>query len=62
MPAPYKVYARKCDVAFTASQIEAAKHRAALEGKTFSDVVRDALDAYLAKKPRPHGRKRRAAA
>lgn len=48
MAAPTKVYAKDYEVAFTAKQVAALQHEAALTGLTISDLIRAAVEtAYM---------------
>lgn len=44
VPAPHRVYAKDYEVAFTAKQVAALQHEAALTGLTISDLVRAAVE------------------
>lgn len=48
MPVPYKIYERRFEVKLTTRQLESIYGRSSLDGTSPSQVIRDALDAYLA--------------
>lgn len=48
MAAPHKVYAKKVWINFTTEQLQGMEREALLTGSTVSEVVRRAMDAYLA--------------
>ncbi len=52
MAAPTRVYARDYQVAFTAKQVAALQHEAALTGLTISDLIRSAVEAAYMSDPR----------
>jgi hypothetical protein len=47
MAAPFKVFPVEMKTLFTGTQADLIRSRAALEGSTPSQVIRDAVDAYL---------------
>lgn len=51
MAAPTKVFESRWDVKFTTEQVEAIKAKAALSGRTPSQVVRDLVDQHLLERP-----------
>jgi hypothetical protein len=58
MAAPWKVFPVHWEIAFTAGQAERIRNRAVLEGTNKSQVVRDAVDAYLDGSATPSRRKK----
>lgn len=47
MAAPFKVYAVEMKTLFTGPQADLIRSRAAIEGTTPSQVIRDAVDAHV---------------
>ncbi len=50
MPMPYKIFERRFEVKLTSRQLESIYSRSSLDGTSPSQVIRDALDAYLTTK------------